>query len=329
MKVLELEDLFRRKFVQIELPENVEFKTYQLVLLNTGKEKVVGKVLTFSLDKKNPILTEDYKFERVLTEDEIKTWKEKVDKSFERVKISRDLAEKNKLDIHFFQSREDFDSRQYSFFFTSKDKVDFRELLKDMAREFKKRIYLQRVSANDRLRMVGVYDISGRYNVNDFAKFFKDRPTMNVVRDQGIMLRGNDRIFDFSGKIKGSMVYEVEHYREMRRFLPHIKQKVRVNGRDGIVTGLDILNQRVKIKFEDGGFAEPFHIDEVEIPGKIKKFDSENPAKSAPPLKKAGEFADLNVSQKTDQKSGDNSAKSSINERIKRDIELAALRAKK
>ncbi len=281
MKVLEVTDLFKNKTIQIELPKDVEFKTYQLVLLNTGKERVVGKVITFSLDKKNPILDKDYKFERALTDEEIKTWKEKVDNSFERVKVARELAEQNKLDIHFFQSREDFDSQQYSFFFTSKDKVDFRELLKDMARTFKKRIYLQRVSANDRLKMVGVYDISGRYNVNDFAKFFPDRPTMNVVRDQGIMIRGNNRIFDFSGKIKGSMVYEVEHYREMRRYLPHIKQKVKVNGREGVVSGLDILNQRVKIKFNDGVFSEPFHVDEVEFEGKIKRppeKKEENPA---------------------------------------------------
>jgi len=329
MKVLEVIDLFRNQTVQMKLPEGVEFKTYQLVLINTGKEKVVGKVLTFSLEKKNPILTPDYNFDRILMDEEIKIWKEKVDKSFARVIISRELAEKNKLDIHFFQSREDFKSNQYSFFFTSKDKVDFRELLKDLAREFKKRIYLQRVSANDRLKMVGVYDISGRYNVNDFAKFFKDRPTMNVVRDQGIMLRGNDRIFDFSGKIKGSMVYEVEHYREMRRFLPHIKQKVRVNGRDGLVTGLDILNQRVKIRFEDGGYAEPFHIDDVEIPGREKKSTTENPAKILKPIKKVGEFADLKEIKKVEKKHTPKPVKSSITDRIKQDIERAAAQAAK
>ncbi len=318
MKVLEVTDLFRNKTIQIELPKDVDFHTYQLILLNDGQDQVVGKVITYSLDKKNPALAEDYKFERILTDAEIKAWKEKVDKSFSRVIKARELAEKNRLDIHFFQSREDFNNRQYSFFFTSKDKVDFRELLKDMAREFKKRIYLQRVSANDRLKMVGVYDISGRYNVNDFAKYFKDRPTMNVVRDQGIMIKGNKRIFDFSGKIKGSMVYEVEHYREMRRYLPHIKQKVKVNGREGIVTGLDILNQRVKIKFEEGGYAELFHVNEIEIPGKPKTDKKTNDL-----TENKTEFSDLST---------ENPAKklpeSSINERIKQDIKLAAQRAK-
>ncbi len=238
--------------------------------METDKEKIVGKVITYSLDKKNPELAEEYSFLRVLNESEIKEWKEKVDKSFKRVIKARELAEKNKLDIHFFQSREDFDDKNYSFFFVSKDKVDFRELLKDMAREFRRRIYLQRVSANDRLRMVGTYDTCGRNNTDDFAKFFPDRPTMNVVRDQGIMIRGNSRIFDMSGKIKGSMVYEVEHYREMRRYLPHIKQKVSVNGRSGQVTGLDILNQRVKIRFDDVDYSEFFDVEEVEFEGKKK-----------------------------------------------------------
>lgn len=312
MKVLELTDLFKNTAVQIELPKDIEFSTYQLVLLNTGKEKVVGKVITYSLDKKNPYLDEDYKFERILTDTEIADWKKKVDKSFERVIKARELAEKNKLDIHFFQSRDDFEGKHVSFFFTSKVKVDFRELLKDFAKEFKKRIYLQRVSANDRLKMVGTYDISGRYNVNDFAKFFKDRPTMNVVRDQGIMIRNNQRIFDMSGKLKGSLVYEVDHYREMRRYLPHIKQKVFVEGRAGQVVGLDILNQRVKVAFEDGGFAEPFHISEVEIPGKKKK-----------------EVVSEKVSSDGTAKKEIPAKKSSISDRIKQDIERAAKAAKK
>lgn len=324
MKVLEVTDLFKNKAVQIELPQNIKFSTYQLVLLNTGKEKVVGKVITFSLDKNNPYLDEDYSFERILTDEEIKTWKENVDNSFAKVIEARELSEKNNLKMHFFQAREDFNGKQLSLFFTSKAKIDFRELLKDLSSKFKKRIYLQRVSANDRLSMVGTYDISGRYNTNDFAKFFKDRPTMNVVRDQGIMLRNNERIFDMSGKIKGSMVYEVEHYREMRRFLPHIKQKVRVNGRDGLVTGLDILNQRVKIRFEDGGFSEPFHIDEVEIPGRTKKVSSQNPAK----LEKKEEFGDLKEKNEP-LVSNKSPVKSSMSDRIRQDIENAAKAAKK
>lgn len=333
MKVLEVTDLFKNSAVQIELPKDVEFKTYDFVLLNTGKERVVGKVLTYSLDKKNPRLDE-YHFERKLTDEEITEWKDKVDSSFARVIEARELAEKNNLEISFFQSREDFKSQQVSLFFTSNDKVDFRDLLKDLSKAFKKRIYLQRVSANDRLKMVGTYDISGRYNVNDFAKFFRDRPTMNVVRDQGIMLRNNDRIFDMSGKIKGSMVYEVEHYREMRRHLPHIKQKVIVNGRPGLVNGLDILNQKVKVKFEDGGYDEPFPIAEVEIPGKTKKdtisVGSAAPVKTVAKVDEMMPPSPVNSVKKPVKKPVKTTQpKSSMSDRIRQDIANAANAVKK
>ena len=173
MKILQVLDLFRNKIVQLPLPENVAFSTYQLVLINTGREKVVGKILNFSKTMENPNLEESYSFERVLTVAESDEWKKRMDSSLDRVVKARELAEKNKLDMHFFESREDFDDRVYSFFFVSPGNVDFRELLKDLSQTFKRRIHLQRVSPNERLKIIGGYDLSGRDNVDDFAKFFK------------------------------------------------------------------------------------------------------------------------------------------------------------
>lgn len=267
MKVLQVLDLFKNKTVQLPLPEDVQFSTYQLVLINTGKENVVAKVLTFTRDMKNPSLTEGARFDRVLTKEETTEWNKKMETSFDRVITARELAEKNKLDMHFFDSREDFDARVFSFFFVSAGNVDFRELLKDMAQTFKKRIHLQRVSPNDRLKMIGGYDLSGRDNTDDFARFFKEKPTMDVVRDQGIMIRNNKKIYDFSGKIKGSLVYEVALYRELRKYMPHMKQRIKIGDRVGKVKGLDILQNRVKIEFE-GGIIDYFDVADIDYENK-------------------------------------------------------------
>ena len=267
MKILQVLDLFKNKLVQLELPEDVNFSTYQLVLLKSKRELVVGKVLTFSRDMASPSLTEDYSFDRSLTKEETVDWNKKMDNTRERVILARELSEKNNLEMHFFESREDFESRVYSFFFVSTGNVDFRELLKDLAQTFKKRIHLQRVSPNDRLKMIGGYDLSGRDNIDDFAKFMKERPTMDVVRDQGIMIRNNPRIYDFSGKIKGNLVYEVALYREMRRYMPHMKQRVQVGDRTGKVKGLDILRNRVKIEF-DANIIDYFDVKDVEYDNK-------------------------------------------------------------
>ncbi|PID70247.1 hypothetical protein CSB37_02580 [bacterium DOLZORAL124_38_8] len=267
MKILQVLDLFKNKMVQLPLPEAENFSTYQLVLLKTEKEQVVGKVITFTRELSNPSLTEGYSFERVLTKEERQAWEQKMDESFARVITARELAEKNKLDMHFFESREDFESKVYSFFFVSPGNVDFRELLKDMAQTFKKRIHLQRVSPNDRLKMIGGYDLSGRENTDNFARFFKEKPTMDVVRDQGIMIRNNPKIYDFSGKIKGSLVYEVELYRELRKYMPHMKQRIKIGDRVGKVKGLDILQNRVKIEF-DGGIIDYFDVADIEYENK-------------------------------------------------------------
>lgn len=284
MKILQVLDLLKNKIVQLPLPEDISFSTYQLVLIDSGKEKIVAKVLTFSREIPNPTMTENYVFERVLTKEETADWHEKMDNSRERVITARELSEKNELDMHFFESRQDFEGRVFSFFFVSPGNVDFRELLKDLAQTFKKRIHLQRVSPNDRLKMIGGYDLSGRENVDDFAKFMKERPTMDVVRDQGIMIRNNPRIYDFSGKIKGNLVYEVSLYREMRQYMPHMKQRVKVGDRIGKVKGLDILRNRVKIEF-DGSIIDYFDVKDVE-------YDNKKPL---PPQKEIEIVAELDM----------------------------------
>ncbi len=92
--------------------------------------------------------------------------------------------------------------------------------------------------------------------------------SLDAVRDQGIVIRGNDKLYDVSGKLKRCLLHEVDMYRANRKYLPHIKQSVIVDGKKAQVRGLDILNRRVKVSFMDTDVIEFYPVAEVEYQGK-------------------------------------------------------------
>jgi cell fate regulator YaaT (PSP1 superfamily) len=92
------------------------------------------------------------------------------------------------------------------------------------------------------------------------------------------LTRDNEKLFGLCGKLKCCLLYEVGLYRELRRNLPHIKQAVTVEGKSARVMGLDILNQKVKVLFDETDVFDVFDIDQVQ-----KKFSPQTPPKPKKP----------------------------------------------
>jgi cell fate regulator YaaT (PSP1 superfamily) len=120
----------------------------------------------------------------------------------------------------------------------------------------------------ERTRMVGGIGGCGRgHDCCQFLPLKKQKVTLDSVRDQGIMINNNDKILGLHGNIKTCFLYEVDDYREKRKYLPHIRQIVKIGSQEARVTGLDILNQKVKVIMENGNF-ETYPVSEVQFEGK-------------------------------------------------------------
>jgi cell fate regulator YaaT (PSP1 superfamily) len=210
----------------------------------------------------------DYKIEKVLTTPEVEAHERRQEGESDRVKRAKTCATKHHLNMRFFSTQVGYDSRNISFFFTAPEPVDFRELLKAMALEFKGRIHLQRVSDRDRAEILDGIGICGRVDCCTRLKISNDKVPLNTVRDQGIMIKNNDKIFGVCGKLKRCYGYEINLYRDNRRYLPHIQQAVTVEGQKGRAVGLDILNKKVRILLLDKEFVETFPIEIVEYENK-------------------------------------------------------------
>ncbi len=146
-----------------------------------------------------------------------------------------------------------FDCSKIIFYFTADNRVDFRELVKDLASVFRIRIELRQIYERDDIKMRGALASCGRpcccvTHLQDFEKV-----TIKMAKIQGLSLNPT-KISGCCGKLMCCLKYENAYYSEMFKKMPKVKSQVTVDGITGIVESNDIIKQLVKVKFtgDDG-----------------------------------------------------------------------------
>lgn len=251
MNIVKILDILRDKELRLNIPDDIELSYGDHLLIKAPKETFVAQALESPRKVPNIKNENDLVFDRILDEKEIKDFEKTQGDGFERTQRAQKMADKLGLKIKFFESRIGWKGRMISFFFTSANPIDFRDLLKEMIQGFKGRIHLERVSDRQRTRIVGGVGSCGRADCCQFLHFNNKKVSLDAVRDQGIMINNNPKIFGLHNKIKTCLLYELDDYRKNRKYLPHIRQEVTVGKQSGRVIGLDILNRTVKIFLEN------------------------------------------------------------------------------
>jgi len=270
MKVFHAVDLLHHRLVKLPAPEgDFSLSVNEKILLSHKQSpQIVAKVL--KLPREEPWTEEgheEYTFVRSLTLKDIKKYEELSQEEKPRVIKAKKAAEDLKISMKFFASRTDLSGKTVSFFFTSEEQVDFRDLVKVMGKDFcGKRIHLERVGARDRAKIVGGFGSCGRETCCSSFKVDLGSIPMNAARDQNLKLKDNQQLLGLCGKLKCCLVYEVQAYRDMRKYLPHLRQTVETTkGKKGRVIGLDIMNKKVKILMIESSMAEICHVDELKF----------------------------------------------------------------
>lgn len=272
MKIVQVIDLLRHQLVRLATEE--DFEVHDYVMLKNDRDKLVGQVVSRSREVPNAKVDDGYELVDKLGPEDVAKFKKVLEAEPERVEIAKDLAEELNLPMRFFASRCDYSGKVFSFFFTSEDKVDFRDILKSLPKKVNSRVHLQRVGTRDRAKILGGFGRCGRATCCSTFKIELDSVPLDAARDQNMLTRDNNKLYGLCGKLKCCLLYEVDLYRDLRRNLPHIKQAVLADGKSARVTGLDILNQKVKVIYDEtGGF------DVLDLADIKKKFA---PQKSTP-----------------------------------------------
>jgi cell fate regulator YaaT (PSP1 superfamily) len=172
------------------------------------------------------------------------------DKKKEALAYCQELVEKYKLPMKLVDVRYALDGGRITFAFVSDNRVDFRQLVKDLTAHFNSNIRLNQIGSRDEARACGDCGHCGRdLCCKGFIKEFSSI-TSEMAEAQQVVHRGSDRISGACGRLMCCLSYEYDGYRELAKKLPPIGARVNVDGKRGEVIGWHVLKQSVDVKFK-------------------------------------------------------------------------------
>jgi cell fate regulator YaaT (PSP1 superfamily) len=178
------------------------------------------------------------------------------EKKAEALEFCRQMVEKYDLPMKLVDVHFSFEANRMNFAFISDGRVDFRELVKELAAHFGVNIRLTQIGTRDEAKVSGDCGPCGReLCCRKFLKEFSSI-TSEMAEAQQVVHRGSERISGMCGRLMCCLAFEYEGYKEMAGQLPPIGTKVNVDGTRGIVVGHHILKQTVTVKInsdKEGG----------------------------------------------------------------------------
>jgi cell fate regulator YaaT (PSP1 superfamily) len=149
-----------------------------------------------------------------------------------------------------------FDARKVTFYFVAEGRVDFRELVRDLANSLRVRVEMKQIGARDETKVTGGLGPCGReLCCSSWLRDF-EAVTVKMAREQGLALNPS-RLAGMCGRLKCCLRYEYATYVELRRALPNVGKRVQCVKGDGKVVRQNTLKQTVLIqRDEDGGVVE-------------------------------------------------------------------------
>ncbi len=241
------------------------------VIVETSYGKEIAKVVFASKDvPEEEIVQPLKKVVRVMDKEDYITLEENIRLAAEALDRCETKIMEHGLDMKLVSSNYTFDRSKLLFFFTSDGRVDFRELVRDLAGEFRTRIELRQIGVRDEFKMATTLGMCGRTTCcrSHLSNF--NPVSIKMAKNQNLSLNPT-KISGVCGRLMCCLKYEDDNYKILNKDLPRLGDKVKVleNGKIGEVIHVNILRQSVKIVIRDK--------DDVEIINKktdeIKKLD--------------------------------------------------------
>lgn len=229
-------------------PAGIKAEQGEYVIVETQNGIEIGTVSAANHEvAKDAIVKPLKKVIRKATEKDMARREENKKKEKEAFGICEELILAHKLDMKLVEVEYSFDANKIVFFFTSDGRVDFRELVKDLAAAFKTRIELRQIGARDEAKMLGGLGPCGLpCCCNQFLSEFQP-VSIKMAKEQGLSLNPS-KISGLCGRLMCCLKYEQNHYELTRKLLPKIGTEVRCRDGVGRVCELNMLRERVKVK---------------------------------------------------------------------------------
>lgn len=255
-------------------PGDIEFKLkdYAIVETSVGEEYAEVAMANKQIPEER-IVAPLRKVIRKATYKDRKHYEENKRKEKEAFKVAENKIKKHKLKMNLTDVEYKFDNSKITFYFTSDGRVDFRELVKDLAAIYKTRIELRQIGVRDEVRRIGGNGVCGReLCCCSFLNNF-DAVSIKMAKEQNLSLNPS-KISGNCGRLMCCLKYEQEAYEEKLDRMPKIGAIVKTEDGEGTVDSIETLKEIVRVKLEDkedGYYFKKYKASDIKIIKNIEK----------------------------------------------------------
>ena len=253
-------------------PKGYKIKAGDHVIVETARGVEYGTVIGGIRDVTDDRVVQPLKAViRVATqEDDLRAEKSRA-KEKDAMRICNEKIRKHKLDMKLIDAEYTFDNNKVLFYFTADGRIDFRELVKDLAAVFKMRIELRQIGVRDETKILGGIGICGRVLCcNSFLSEFAP-VSIKMAKEQNLSLNPT-KISGVCGRLMCCLKNEEDTYEYLNSKLPNIGESVTtIDGVRGEVQSVNVLRQKVKVLVDAGDEKELREYDVRELKFKPKR----------------------------------------------------------
>jgi len=228
----------------------LDLKIDDNVIVETEKGLQYGIVVSFNSDSSILKKMELKNVIRIASKSDYRKNLSNIKDSEKAIVKCNELIKKYNLDMRIIDSYYTFDRSQLVFKFLSDDRVDFRQLAKDLGSIFKTRIELRQVGIRDKAKEIGGFGPCGRkLCCSNFLTSF-DSVSINMAKNQNLSLNPS-KINGVCGRLLCCLTYENDNYFEYKEGLPEVGRKIKTDDGDGKVLSVDVFSKTYKVLFPD------------------------------------------------------------------------------
>ena len=255
-------------------PGEHKLKIGDMVIVETARGIECGTVALENKEVPDKELTSPLKpLIRIATEDDLLHLRENKEREKKAFKICEEKIAANGLEMKLVNVEYTFDNSKILFYFTADGRIDFRELVKDLASVFKTRIELRQIGVRDETKVLGGIGICGRALcchtfLSEFAPV-----SIKMAKEQNLSLNPT-KISGVCGRLMCCLKNEEETYEELNKRLPNVGDYVTTDdGLKGEVHSVNVLRQLVKVIVDTGDEKDimEYHVDQLRFKRRHRK----------------------------------------------------------
>lgn len=285
-------------------PGYIRLNPKDKVIIETSLGEDIGEVVISKRELPDEKVPKDLKrIIRLASYKDIKRQEDNKQKEKKAMEVCKEQIKKHKLEMNLVDVEYKFDGSKIIFYFTADGRVDFRELVKDLAAIYKTRIELRQIGVRDEVRKIGGNGVCGReLCCCSFLNNF-DIVSIKMAKEQSASLNPS-KISGNCGRLMCCLKYEQGVYEEKIKKLPKVGSIVKTEDGEGTIVSEEVLKERVKVQFkkDDVTTYKSYDAKDVKV---IKAPTSKVEEENSEEIENIKELKKLEALEKQDKKTRD------------------------